>query len=41
MKEAGQTECRWQRERLPPQIADLVIDDQRQRNDLCWGAFTF
>ena len=32
-------ECRWQREQLPSPIRDLVIDDQRQRNNLCWGVF--
>jgi hypothetical protein len=24
---------------LPDAIRDLVIDDQRQRNDICWGVF--
>jgi hypothetical protein len=32
-------ECRWQREQLRSPIRDLVIDDQRQRNNLCWGVF--
>ena len=36
---AGLAECRWQREQLPSSIRDLVIDDQRQRNDICWGVF--
>ncbi len=37
--EAGRAECRWQRDRLPAAIRDLVLDDQRLRNDICWHAF--
>jgi hypothetical protein len=37
--EAGRLECRWQRGRLPDEIRDLVLDDQRLRNELCWFAF--
>jgi hypothetical protein len=37
--EAGRLECRWQRAQLPHEIRDLVLDDQRLRNALCW--FTF
>ncbi len=37
--EAGRTECRWQRARLPREIRELVLDDQRLRNELCWFAF--
>jgi hypothetical protein len=37
--EAGQIECRWQRARLRDEIRDLVIDDERLRNHLCWFAF--
>jgi hypothetical protein len=36
---AAVAECRWQREQLPSAIRDLVIDDQRQRNNICWGVF--
>jgi len=36
---AGRLECRWQRERLPDAIRELVFDDQRLRNDICWSAF--
>jgi hypothetical protein len=36
---AGRQECRWQRERLPEEIRDLVLDDQRLRNDICWSVF--
>ncbi|WBB73652.1 hypothetical protein O7602_29000 [Micromonospora sp. WMMD1128] len=37
--EAGRAECRWQRDRLPAAIRDLVLDDQRLRNDICWSVF--
>lgn len=37
--DAGRAECRWQREQLPAQIRDLVLDDQRQRNEKCWSLF--
>lgn len=36
---AGRQECRWQRTRLPEAIRELVLDDQRLRNDICWSAF--
>ena len=36
---AGRGECRWQRDRLPDRIRDLVLDDQRLRNELCWFVF--
>jgi hypothetical protein len=35
----GRLECRWQRDRLPAAIRELVLDDQRLRNDLCWFVF--
>ena len=38
-EEAGRRECQWQRDLLPDEIRDLVLDDQRLRNDLCWFAF--
>ena len=37
--EAGRRECRWQRAQLPSEIRELVLDDQRLRNELCWFAF--
>jgi hypothetical protein len=37
--EAGRSECRWQRAQLPHEIRELVLDDQRLRNELCWFAF--
>lgn len=36
---AGRQECRWQREQLPEAIRNLVLDDQRLRNDICWFVF--
>ena len=36
---AGRLECQWQREQLPEAICDLVLDDQRLRNDICWFVF--
>ena len=38
-QEAGRLECRWQRAQLPVEIRDLVLDDQRLRNELCWFVF--
>jgi hypothetical protein len=37
--EAGRLECRWQRAQLPFEIRELVLDDQRLRNELCWFVF--
>jgi hypothetical protein len=37
--DAGRLECAWQHEQLPGSIRDLVLDDQRLRNHLCWFAF--
>lgn len=36
---AGRLECAWQREQLPEAIRDLVLEDQRLRNDICWSVF--
>jgi hypothetical protein len=36
---AGRLECQWQRTQLPREIRELVLDDQRLRNELCWFAF--
>ncbi|MBA3823960.1 MAG: hypothetical protein H0X24_08695 [Ktedonobacterales bacterium] len=36
---AGRRECRWQRKQLPDAIRELVIDDQRLRNAICWSVF--
>ena len=35
----GRLECRWQREQLPDGIRELVLDDQRLRNEICWSVF--
>jgi hypothetical protein len=36
---AARLECRWQRDQLPDAIRELVLDDQRRRNDICWSVF--
>jgi hypothetical protein len=36
---AGHLECEWQRAQLPHEIRELVLDDERLRNELCWFAF--
>jgi hypothetical protein len=36
---AGRLECTWQRDMLPEAIRELVLDDQRMRNDICWSVF--
>jgi hypothetical protein len=36
---AGRLECRWQREHVPDVIRELVLDDQRLRNEICWSVF--
>jgi len=38
-EDAGRVECRWQRDQLPGAIRELVLDDQRLRNDICWSVF--
>jgi hypothetical protein len=37
---AGHIECRWQRAQLDAAIRDLVLDDERLRNPICWWLFT-
>lgn len=37
--DAGRRECHWQRAQLPDEIRELVLDDQRLRNDICWRVF--
>jgi hypothetical protein len=34
---AGRLECEWQRAQLPDAIRELVLDDQRLRNEICWS----
>lgn len=36
---AGRLECAWQQAQLPGAIRELVLDDQRLRNELCWFVF--
>ncbi len=36
---SGRLECRWQRDQLPDAIRNLVLDDERLRNDICWSVF--
>ncbi len=36
---AGRLECQWQRDQLPEAIRELVLDDQRLRNEICWSVF--
>jgi hypothetical protein len=38
-EEAGRLECEWQRAQLPREIRDLVLDDQKLRNEICWSVF--
>jgi hypothetical protein len=39
LEAAGRLECQWQRAQLPHEIRELVLDDERLRNALCWFAF--
>ncbi|MGZ4600461.1 MAG: putative immunity protein [Oryzihumus sp.] len=36
---AGRHECRWQRDQLPEEVRELVLDDQQLRNEICWSVF--
>lgn len=38
---SGRRECRWQRGQLPDRVRELVLDDQRLRNDICWSVFEY
>lgn len=38
-EQARRMECRWQREQLPTEVRELVLDDQRLRNHVCWFVF--
>ncbi|MBI1281882.1 MAG: hypothetical protein GC179_27400 [Anaerolineaceae bacterium] len=37
--EVGRLECEWQRKQLPDEIRELVLDDQKRRNEFCWFIF--
>lgn len=36
---AARAERQWQWEQLPDEIRDLVLDDQKLRNAICWNVF--
>ena len=36
---AALLECLWQREQLPNAIRELILEDQRLRNEICWSVF--
>ena len=36
---ARRLECRWQRDQIPEAMRELVLDDERARNDICWSVF--
>lgn len=38
-EQAGRQECQWQRDQLPDEIREIVLDDQRLRNHACWFVF--
>ena len=38
-KAADRLESQWQRAQLPDEIRELVLDDQRLRNHMCWFVF--
>ena len=38
--DAGRVERQWQRDQLPEAVRELVLDDQRRRDDLCWSVFS-
>jgi hypothetical protein len=29
----------WQRERIPAEVRELVLDDQQRRSAICWNVF--
>lgn len=33
------SECTWQIGQLPEEIRDLVTEDEKNRNDICWNVF--
>ena len=36
---ARRAECAWQRDQLPEAVRELVLEDQRARNEICWSVF--
>lgn len=37
---AARAERDWQRDQLPPQVRQLVLDDQARRDEICWSVFS-
>ena len=37
---AGRAERDWQRDRVPPGVRDLVLEDQARRDATCWFVFS-
>jgi hypothetical protein len=37
--EKSRKECKWQQEQLPEEIKELVLDDEMNRNEICWNVF--
>lgn len=37
--EKGRMECLWQIGQLPGELRDLVLEDEKNRNDICWNVF--
>jgi hypothetical protein len=38
-EQARAREREWQRERIPADVRELVLDDQRRRSGICWHVF--
>lgn len=36
---AGRRERDWQRDRIPPGLRSLVLEDQARRSSICWNVF--
>ncbi|MDI9895360.1 hypothetical protein QM797_11550 [Rhodococcus sp. IEGM 1381] len=37
---ARREELQWQRDRLPDSVRELVLEDQKNRNRICWSVFS-
>ncbi|WP_258041756.1 putative immunity protein [Brevibacterium sediminis] len=37
---AGRAERDWQRDRLPNEVRELVLEDQARRDAICWSVFS-
>jgi hypothetical protein len=38
-KKKGMEECEWQRKQVPKHLQEFVMEDQRNRNEICWKVF--